>query len=270
MRIIHKKTQEEIAAVHEEKKVINLISSHDLEVDLEVQTFDSKLESEPNITETVKTTLKVLEAGLDSSVDLDVSKIIKNDDEIRDVIDIKGIDDPFAMTYSVKESKIIPEEQVLEKMKFKKRRQKLLPQRKEIDFSKYMSKELSKREAINSKDSSLTVFDVKVVDVNPIADSRISDLNPIVDPKIIDVNPIASSKIVGVNPIADAKVINVNPTIDPKIIDANPIASSKIIHVNPIVDRIIIHPSDFFRSLKRQKLQNFNTKVEKSTSKRNQ
>ena len=176
------------------------------------------------------------------------------------------------MTYPVKElkSKIIPEGQVHEKLKSQKRPKKLLPQRKEIDFSKYMSKELSKREAINSKDSSLTLFDVKVVDLNPIADSRISDLNPIVDPKIIDVNPIASSKIVGVNPIADAKVISVNPIIDPKIIDVNPMASSKIIHVKPIVDPIIIHPSDFFRSLKRQKLQNFNTKVEKSTSKRNQ
>ena len=171
--------------------------------------------------------------------------------------------DPSAMTYPVKKlkSKIVPEEQVHEKLKSQKRPKKLLPQRKEIDFSKYMSKELSKREAINSKDSSLTLFDVKVVDLNPIADSRISDLNPIVDPKIIDVNPIASSKIVGLNPIADAKVINVNPIIDPKIIDVNPMASSKIIHVKPIVDPIIIHPSDFFRSLKRQKLQNFNKRV---------
>ena len=201
--------------------------------------------------------------------------------------------DPFEMTYPVKElkSKIISEEQVHEKLKSQKRRKKLLPPRKEIDFSKYMSKELSKREAINSKDSSLTLFDVKVVDVNPIADPKIIDVNPIADSKIIDVNPIASSKIVDVNPIADSKVIDVNPigsskivdvnpiadskvidvnpTVDPKIIDVNPIASSKIIHVKPIVDPIIIHPSDFFRSLKRQKLQNFNTKIEKSTSKRN-
>ena len=44
MRIIHKKTQEEIAAVHEEKKLINIISSRDIEVDQEVQTFDSKLD----------------------------------------------------------------------------------------------------------------------------------------------------------------------------------------------------------------------------------
>merc|ERR1712008_391223 len=78
--------------------------------------------------------------------------------------------DPFAMTYPAKElkSKIIPEDQVHEEIKPLKRRKAILPQRKEIDFSKYMSKELSKREAINSKDSSLTLFDVKFVDVNPI------------------------------------------------------------------------------------------------------
>ena len=135
--------------------------------------------------------------------------------------------DSLAMTCPVKElkSKIIPEDQVHEEIKPQKRLRAILPQRKEIDFSKYMSKELSKREAINSNDSSLTLLNVKVVGVNPIADS-----------KSIDVNPIASSKI----------------------IDVNPTASSKIIHVKPVVDPIVIHPSDFFRSLKRQKLQNFN------------
>ena len=197
------------------------------------------------------------------------SKFLRVNNDSKDLKEFHN--DPFEMTYPVKELKfkIISEEQVHEKLKSQKRRKKLLPPRKEIDFSKYMSKELSKREAINSKDSSLTLFDVKVVDVNPIADPKIIDVNPIVDPKIIDVNPIASSKIVDVNPIADSKVIDVNPTVDPKIIDVNPIASSKIIHVKPIVDPIIIYPSDFFRSLKRQKLQNFNTNIEKSTSKRN-
>ena len=197
------------------------------------------------------------------------SKFLRVNNDSKDLKEFHN--DPFEMTYPVKElkSKIISEEQIHEKLKSQKRRKKLWPPRKEIDFSKYMSKELSKREAINSKDSSLTLFDVKVVDVNPIADPKIIDVNPIVDPKIIDVNPIASSKIVDVNPIADSKVIDVNPTVDPKIIDVNPIASSKIIHIKPIVNPIIIHPSDFFRSLKRQKLQNFNTNIEKSTSKRN-
>ena len=54
MRIIHKKTQEKIAAVHEEKKMINIISSRDVEVDQEVQTFDSNLDGETNITDLSK------------------------------------------------------------------------------------------------------------------------------------------------------------------------------------------------------------------------